>query len=107
VPDGQTGEIYSIERGRKAMRSYNTPGLIMSIGTQLGHSGAWDTVRLLLFDKTIKIEWSWTRLEKLIKAHNLDLRRARHEIKDDDPDHDYGEYWQDGATRYVAIEEAK
>jgi hypothetical protein len=104
---GDHGKTWKVEQSRRGMRSYNTSGIIGSIGEQFGHDSRWETIRMLLFDKVITIEWSWTNLEKLMKLHNLDLRVARHEIEDDDPDFDYGEFWIDAPIRYVPNERKK
>ena len=54
----------------------------------------------------ITITWKWSPFKELMQNENLDLRRATHEIEDDDPDYDYGEYWEDANPRYIPIEEA-
>jgi hypothetical protein len=100
-----TGTLWRYHRGRVGKRTYNTPALLMSIGSQLKHDSMWETLRMLMFDKVIKISWSWTNFEKLFKAHNLEFRVARREVEDDDPDFDFGEYWDDGSAGYKPVTE--
>ena len=107
VQDGDHGETWKVEQGRKGVRSFNTSNLVTKIGIQLGHVTSWETIRMLLFDKVIKIEWSWSNLEKLIRVHNLDLAVARHEIEDGDPEFDIGEFYVDGYKKYLPREEGK
>jgi hypothetical protein len=106
VHDGDHGETWQVEQKRRGKRSYNTSGLLHNIGDQLGWG---DTLHLLmrLIDLgVISMKWNWSPLKELIQNENLDLRRATHEIEDDDPDYDYGEYWEDANPRYIPIKEA-
>jgi hypothetical protein len=98
---GDTGETWEVEQGRRGMRSYNTSGMLSTIGNHMQHSQVWTTIKMLMDTGVLKLEWSWTNLEKLIKVMNLDLRVARHEIEEGDPDYDMGEYWDDAPVKYV------
>jgi hypothetical protein len=108
VHDGDHGEQWAVEQKRRGKRSYNTGGLLHNIGEQMGHTSTLRLLMELIQLGVIRITWQWTALQALVKQENLDLRRARHEIADDDPEFDYGEFWEDANPRYVPIEkEAK
>lgn len=108
VTTGEHGDVWKAKRGRKGMRSFNTMGLLATIHDQMDYSAdnMLATLMHLLGAKVITIKWSWSALEGLMQMHNLDLRRARHEIEDGDPDFDYGEYWEDTGVSYVPVEGA-
>jgi hypothetical protein len=106
VHDGDHGEQWQVEQKRRGKRSYNTPGLLHNIGEQMDSASTLQLLMMLIGAGVIRIQWQWSPLEKLMKQWNLDLRRARHEITDDDPEYDYGEYWEDANPRYIPIKEA-
>jgi hypothetical protein len=107
VHDGDHGEQWQVEQKRRGKRSYNTSGLLHNIGNQLGWGHTLQLLMQLIQAGVITLKWNWSPLKELIQNENLDLRRATHEIEDDDPDYDYGEYWEDANPRYIPIKEAK
>ena len=107
VQDGDHGDTWKVEQGRKGMRSFNTAGLLATIGKRMRHTSTWTTLKMLMDTGVVKIEWSWSKLETFMKATNVELRMARHEIEEGDPDYDYGEFYVDGYKKYVPREESK
>ena len=108
IQDGDHGKTWVAEQGRKGMRSYNTSSLLRIIADTFEQSeNMLATLMYLLGAEVITIKWSWTNLSNLIRKENLDLRVARHEITDGDPEYDIGEFWTDGPVRYVPREEGK
>lgn len=105
VPAGTTGDEWEIEIKREAKRSYNTPGLLHNIGDQMGIDTTLELLVTLMHRGVLRLTWQWSALDKLTKEYNLVLQRARHEIEDDNPDYDYGEYWQDARPKYKPIKE--
>lgn len=100
------GETWKVEQGRKGMRSYNTEGII-GLVAETYQIGPFKSMRLLMNRGVLRLSWSWSELDKLIRSENLELRVARHEIEDGDPDYDMGEYWVDGPVRYVPNKEGR
>jgi hypothetical protein len=108
VHDGDHGQRWQVEQKRRGKRSYNTGGLLHNIGEQLSYANTLALLMDMISLGVITLRWNWSPLKELIQANNLDLRRATHEIEDDDPEFDYGEFWEDANPRYVPIEkEAK
>jgi hypothetical protein len=108
VHDGDHGEQWQVEQKRRGKRSYNTGGLLYQLGEQMYYTNTLALLMDMISLGVISLKWNWSPLKELMQQHNLDLRRATHEIEDDDPDYDYGEYWEDANPRYVPIEkEAK
>ena len=104
IVDGDHGETWEVEQGRKGMRSYNTSSLLVTLTRQLRYgTDILATLQYLLSRKIITISWSWSNLDKLIRNNNIELITARHEVVDGDPEYDMGEYWIDGPVKYVPI----
>jgi hypothetical protein len=106
VHDGDHGEQWQVEQKRRGKRSYNTGGLLHNISDQLAYANTLALLMDMIGLGVITLRWNWSPLKQLIQDNNLDLRRATHEIEDDDPDYDYGEYWEDANPRYIPIKEA-
>jgi hypothetical protein len=106
VHDGDHGETWQVEQKRRGKRSYNTGGLLYQLGEQLHYTNTLALLMDMISLGVITLKWNWSPLKELMQQHNLDLRRATHEIEDDDPDYDYGEYWEDANPRYIPIKEA-
>lgn len=104
VQTGDHGQEWAVEQKMKGVRSYNTGGLLFNIGEQMGIASTVQLIGVLMQAKVISLKWNWSPLKQLIQTNNLDLRRATHEIEDDNPDYDYGEYWVDGPVRYLPQE---
>jgi len=106
VSNGDHGGQWEFVQGRKAERSYNTDGLLSSLREELGYEELPHLLMFLMGRGIIRLNWQWTPLLKLIKENNLDLRTARHEIEDGDPDYEIGEYWKAGSPKYEAVIDA-
>jgi hypothetical protein len=107
VQTGDHGQEWAVEQKMKGVRSYNTGGLLHNLGEQLNYANTLALLMDMIGLGVITLKWNWSPLKELIQNNNLDLRRATHEIEDDDPEYDYGEYWEDANPRYIPIKEAK
>jgi hypothetical protein len=82
----QDGSDYRAVTNRKAVRSYNTNGILAAFGG--------DLQRLLRAD-AVRLQWRWTQLERACNVGDVPLTKVFHEIDDGDPDAMVGEVWTD------------
>ena len=101
---GERGQRWSIEQGRKADRSYNTPGILAALLAD--YDGT--LLELLLHLRTIdvvRLSWQWTKLDKFANDLGVELRKSRVQIEDDDDTYLVGEVWGDGSASFQPINE--
>jgi len=104
VTDGEHGDRWRFEQGRKANRTYNTNGLLATLRDELEFEELQQVLIFLLNRDVIRLNWQWSKLTKLVKEHNLDLKVARHEITDGDPEYDMGEWWTAASPSYEVVD---
>ena len=104
VSDGDHGDKWRFEQGRKANRSYNTNGMLATLRDELGFEELQHVLIFLLNRDVIRINWQWSKLQKLTKEFNLDLKVARNEVVDGDPEYDMGEWWSAASPSYEVID---
>ena len=105
IPPNTKGDMFVMEQGRKATRSYNTPGLLGLFHKAMMHDTLVTTISWLMANKVIKLTWSWTGLQKIIRVNGIGLRIAQHEVTDGDLEWDLGEVWGDAYPRYIRLKE--
>lgn len=101
--DGEQSPNYVVSVGNTATRTYNTPRLLSKMMTALDMSLG-DLLRYLMIEKVITISWSWTNLQRMVRAWNIDLTIVQREIQPDDPDADIGEHWRKSTPAYRSKE---
>ena len=99
------GAMWRYEQGRKGMRSFNNAGMFATLMRELDFESLTNLLLFLMERDIIRLTWQWSKLEKLLRIRNIQLRIADHQISDGDPDFEMGEYWETGSTSYKRLEE--
>jgi len=94
------GKQWLYEQSRKGMRSFNNAGMFVTLMRELDFESLTNLLLFLMERDIIRLTWQWTKLEKLLRIRNIDLRIAHHEVSEGDPDYDMGEYWKPGSSSY-------
>jgi hypothetical protein len=87
----QDGSDYRAVTNRKAVRSYNTNGILIAFSDARTD----DPLRLLMEADAVRLQWRWTQLKNACHRYDVPLDIAFHEIEDGDPDAMVGEIWTD------------
>ena len=99
------GSYWRYEQSRKGMRSFNNAGMFVTLMRELEFESLTNLLLFLMERDIIRLTWQWTKLEKLLRIRNINLRTAQHEVSEGDPDYDMGEYWKSGSSSYKRMEE--
>ena len=96
------GQRWSMEQGRQAKRTYNTPGILAAILAK------WegDLLSLLLHLQAIDVlrfGWQWSKLDQFAYSLALPLTKAPTEISDDDPKYLVGEVWGPASPKFEPV----
>ena len=105
VADEEAGSKWRYEQSMRGVRTFNDSGMFATLMGELGYDNLVGLIRFLLDGDIVRIQWQWSNLQKLMRHHNVELRKAGWAVKEGDPDYDYGEYWVHGSAGYQPVKE--
>jgi hypothetical protein len=76
------GNAYEIVEERRAKRSYSPAPILASFMDHMNFD-AYQTLRYLLGCDAVRLQWSWTNLQRAFAANGVSMKVANHEVADD------------------------
>jgi hypothetical protein len=96
APGPIEGVEYRLKQYSSASRSYNDSRLLADFAKAIyprRKQPLADTLRTLIDEGAIRINWQWTATRRAAERHNVTLAITPREIGDGDPDAHIGEVW--------------